>query len=305
MSGPSNGTLTLNPDGFFTYTPDLNFNGTDSFTYRANDGELESDPATVAITVDPVNDAPVLTGIGITALSYRENSSAISVINSFSVDGAFPIGATGTEDFIVTALSGDRFVASWSDGSDLVGQVFDVNGEPVGAEFTVSGGGSFGAPSVARLPPSPTGGSFVIAWSEGTHIRGQIFDSSGLTIGGEFPVDTSSGLFFLNGLPSVTGLDGGGFAVTWERVGTDQGIWGRTFDAGQATSSEFPIYAASAPTVTGLSGGGFVATWIDESQRGGDIFGQVFDANGQAVGQEFPVNTSIIGAGSPAECKQS
>ena len=39
-----------------------------------------------------------------------------------------------------------------------------------------------------------------------------------------------------------------------------------------------------------------MATWIDESQRGGDIFGQVFDANGQAVGQEFPVNTSIIGA---------
>ena len=38
VTGPSHGTLTLNANGSFTYTPDANFNGTDSFTYRANDG---------------------------------------------------------------------------------------------------------------------------------------------------------------------------------------------------------------------------------------------------------------------------
>ncbi|HSG24548.1 MAG TPA: S8 family serine peptidase, partial [Anaerolineales bacterium] len=38
VTGPSNGTLTLNSDGSFTYTPDSNFNGSDSFTYQANDG---------------------------------------------------------------------------------------------------------------------------------------------------------------------------------------------------------------------------------------------------------------------------
>ena len=37
-SAPSHGTLTLNADGSFTYTPAANFNGTDSFTYRASDG---------------------------------------------------------------------------------------------------------------------------------------------------------------------------------------------------------------------------------------------------------------------------
>jgi VCBS repeat-containing protein len=57
-TGPSNGTLTLNPDGSFTYTPNANFNGTDSFTYRANDGALSSALATVLITVTGVNDAP-------------------------------------------------------------------------------------------------------------------------------------------------------------------------------------------------------------------------------------------------------
>ena len=159
------GAAFLNPDGTITYDPNGVFDrlasgeaAIDAIVYTVDDGIGGIATGTATITVNGINDAPVLHGTALDALSYRENSSAISIINSFSVDGAFPIGATGTEDFIVTALSGDRFVASWSDGSDLVGQVFDVNGEPVGAEFTVSGGGSFGAPSVARLPPSPTGG---------------------------------------------------------------------------------------------------------------------------------------------------
>jgi VCBS repeat-containing protein len=58
-SGPSHGTLTLNANGSFTYTPAANFNGNDSFTYRASDGTLTSSPATVTITVTPVNDSPV------------------------------------------------------------------------------------------------------------------------------------------------------------------------------------------------------------------------------------------------------
>ena len=38
VTGPAHGTLTLNADGSFTYTPTANYNGTDSFTYKANDG---------------------------------------------------------------------------------------------------------------------------------------------------------------------------------------------------------------------------------------------------------------------------
>ena len=38
VTGPTNGTLTLNPDGSFTYTPAAGFYGTDTFTYVANDG---------------------------------------------------------------------------------------------------------------------------------------------------------------------------------------------------------------------------------------------------------------------------
>ncbi len=59
-TNPSNGTLTAGPAGDFTYSPDLNFNGTDSFTYRASDGLASSAPETVTITVRAVNDDPVV-----------------------------------------------------------------------------------------------------------------------------------------------------------------------------------------------------------------------------------------------------
>ena len=52
----SHGKLTMNANGSFTYTPNEHFNGKDSFTYKASDGELESNLAVVEITVTPVND---------------------------------------------------------------------------------------------------------------------------------------------------------------------------------------------------------------------------------------------------------
>jgi len=58
---PSHGTLTLDADGSFVYTPWDNYNGTDSFTYTAHDGQLDSNVATVTITVAAVNDPPILT----------------------------------------------------------------------------------------------------------------------------------------------------------------------------------------------------------------------------------------------------
>jgi subtilisin-like proprotein convertase family protein len=58
-AGPSNGSLTLNSDGSFTYEPDPDFNGTDSFTYVANDGLDDSNVAIVTIMVDPLADPPL------------------------------------------------------------------------------------------------------------------------------------------------------------------------------------------------------------------------------------------------------
>ena len=55
-----NGTLTLNEDGSFSYEPNPGFSGEDTFTYRTNDGTDDSNVATVTITVNAVNKAPVV-----------------------------------------------------------------------------------------------------------------------------------------------------------------------------------------------------------------------------------------------------
>jgi hypothetical protein len=59
IDSPSNGTLTLNADGSFVYVPVAGFSGTDSFAYEANDGQLNSNVATVTIKVSQVDQPPV------------------------------------------------------------------------------------------------------------------------------------------------------------------------------------------------------------------------------------------------------
>src|SRR5205085_1070291 len=61
VSGPVHGTLTSfdSATGAYTYTPAANYNGGDSFTFKANDGKVDSNIATVSLTVTPGNDAPL------------------------------------------------------------------------------------------------------------------------------------------------------------------------------------------------------------------------------------------------------
>jgi VCBS repeat-containing protein len=84
-SGVSYGSLTLNPDGSFSYKPQLNFNKTDSFRYfaRDDDGAI-SKPATVTITVNPVNDAPVAAPQSVTT---NEDQVLAGLLTAADVDG--------------------------------------------------------------------------------------------------------------------------------------------------------------------------------------------------------------------------
>ena len=59
IANPLHGTVTVNSNGAFTYTPAANYNGPDSFTYRVNDGTANSATVTVSLTVNAVNDLPV------------------------------------------------------------------------------------------------------------------------------------------------------------------------------------------------------------------------------------------------------
>jgi len=86
VSGPAHGTLNLNADGSFTYTPEANYNGADSFTYKSNDGSLDSNVVTVALTLNAVNDAPVAVA-GPDGQNGEGGMATFSASGSFDVDG--------------------------------------------------------------------------------------------------------------------------------------------------------------------------------------------------------------------------
>ena len=83
-NNPQHGTLVLNVDGTFVYAPDLNYNGIDSFTYVATDGQIQSSPATVTITVIPTNDSPLANSLNLTT---NENQAVSGQLTGSDIDG--------------------------------------------------------------------------------------------------------------------------------------------------------------------------------------------------------------------------
>ncbi len=115
VDAPQHGTVQLNADGTVTYTPDANYHGADSFTYRVNDGEFDSNLATVSITVDPVNDTPTLASLDDANLT--EGQTLVLDVVAGDIDGdslsysldAAPAGALidASGHLTWTAVDGD------------------------------------------------------------------------------------------------------------------------------------------------------------------------------------------------------
>lgn len=114
VGNPANGTATLN-GAVVTYTPNADFNGTDTFTYTANDGTSDSAAATVTVTVNPVNDAPVFTAAMVDTMVPEDgglvnfNYVATDVDGdalTYSISGA---PASATFDTATGAFSFDPF----------------------------------------------------------------------------------------------------------------------------------------------------------------------------------------------------
>ncbi|MGR5499029.1 tandem-95 repeat protein, partial [Vibrio diabolicus] len=84
-NGPTNGTVSVNPDGSVTYTPNDNYHGADSFTYIVTSGGV-SESTTVNVDVTPVNDAPVAKDD--TAVTDEDTPVTIDVLpNDTDIDG--------------------------------------------------------------------------------------------------------------------------------------------------------------------------------------------------------------------------
>ena len=267
-----------------------------------------------------------LTGGGLVAVWTAENSldgdSNGVFARMMDSDGA-PVGdefqvntftTNDQENPAVVGLSDGGFVIVWKsdfqDGSSsgVFGQRFDAAGDTVGAEFQVNSTtiNSQDTPAVAQL----SGGDLIVTWDSNGQdgnadgVFAQRFDLSGTTptgTGGEFQINTETSLNQNNS--ALTELSGGGFVVSWDSTAQDgdsTGVFAQVFNAvGGAVGSEFQVNsevtsAQFDSAAAGLSDGGFVVVWTSAGGQDGSsqgVFGQRFDATGNAVGVEFQINT--------------
>ncbi len=122
------GALAGQSDGGFIFTPTLNFNGQAVFSYRASDGASLSAPAVVTVTVQPVNDAPVLDNSGDLRLNpilvNQFNNPGTLLSDILASDGGAPISdvdAGALTGIAVTAVNNSGGVWQFTtDGSTWI-----------------------------------------------------------------------------------------------------------------------------------------------------------------------------------------
>lgn len=118
VNSPANGSLSgVGPT--FTYTPAANFHGSDSFTFRVNDGSHDSNTSTVNVTVLPVNDAPVADSQSVTTNSNTSVSIALtgSDLETTTANLIFEVSASPTHG----TLSGSGASLSYTPNTDFAG----------------------------------------------------------------------------------------------------------------------------------------------------------------------------------------
>lgn len=226
-----------------------------------------------------------------------------------------------------TGLSDGGFVVTWEDRTgftgtssdqeaEVRGQVYDAAGTPVGDTFQVNTttDGDQGDPRVSGL----SDGGFVVVWQDENanvpFIRGQIYSPEGTAEGGEFCVNNTLPFQRSQTEPDVAGLPDGGFVITFSLTdffatddGDGSGIWGQIYNAdGTAQNDTFLVNSQRVENqqnsaVAGLSNGNFVVVWEDlgvpsDTSGFSDLKGQLYAADGAAVGGEFLVNTPVVDA---------
>ncbi|MGH1429386.1 MAG: Ig-like domain-containing protein [Arenicella sp.] len=97
QSQPQNGTLTGTAPNLI-YTPNAEFSGTDSFTFLVNDGTVDSAIATITLTVNPMNDAPIAQSQSL----ITPEDAPLTIL----LDGSDPEGNTLTYELVRPAVNG-------------------------------------------------------------------------------------------------------------------------------------------------------------------------------------------------------
>ncbi|MFC5768639.1 PKD domain-containing protein, partial [Thauera sinica] len=244
----------------------------------------------------------------------RYDAKGVPVGSEFQVNSYTPNGQSAPA---VAGLGDGGYVVLWQssgqDGSSwgVFGQRFDASGVPAGGEFQVNTGAQNeqSAVAVAGLADG-----FVATWysyyQDGTYqdVYFQRFDAAGNKLGAETRANTSAGYEnSYQGTPAITAFADGSFVIVWRgdggQDGSGYGVFGQRYAAdGSALGAEFQVNSHGAdnqyePDVAVLADGGFVVVWRSDSQdgSGAGVFGQRYDASGNAVGAEFRVNTGTSG----------
>jgi hypothetical protein len=160
VSGPSHGTLNLDPHGSFVYTPSPDFNGEDSFVYRASDRTGLADKGTVTIAVGAVNDPPAFSGAASNTSQTIDEGTGLAALEATDVDGdtltfertggSLPQGITLNNGGTFSGTAGGRSAGNYtanvevsdgnggSDATDLATTVNQVDVSPEAAADPVS-----------------------------------------------------------------------------------------------------------------------------------------------------------------------
>jgi Ca2+-binding RTX toxin-like protein len=147
----ANGTVSLAADGSYTYTPNANFAGSDSFTFLANDGLLDSNLGTVTLTVTPVNDpltgTVTITGDAVqsqvlTASHTLADADGLGTVNYQWLAGGVPVaGATAS---------------TFTPGQAQVGQALSVRASYTDGQGFAESKTSSSTPAVQNVNDAPT-----------------------------------------------------------------------------------------------------------------------------------------------------
>lgn len=339
-----NAALLLDGAAVIRFVPNASYNGSATFDFKAWDQSSGSSgqggvdttvgmafsaaTETASITIDNVNNAPVLSIAGSPKLAAIAEDTAAPAGNSVAeivIDGSITDADGAVEAIAVTSV--DNSNGTWEFSTDGGTNFNSIN--------TVSDSSALLLNDTAMIrfiPDANFDGTATFsfkAWDQSTGSNGQ----SGVdtTVGTAFssatetgsimitPDDSAGSLDLGSGSevlvnsttanaqtnPSVGALEGGGYVVAWtsnQQDGSNEGVYAQRYDAnGAAVGGEFQVNSETSnsqddPSVVGLSGGAFVVVWSSRNQDGHNtgVFGQRYDVNGDPAGSEFQVNTETF-----------